>query len=156
MKSLKINGLDLSSPDLSKDDECSIVDALASALRGTGNYLEPLFAEPAIQHYKRAIREDIVVDPFGDALALSRQCDELRRYNRELQETISGLMAERDTLKNTMDTQDAAFNAALTSRDRHLEAIRVELSTLRKEVDTLRELRRVVGRMVALATDASL
>lgn len=156
MKSLKINGIDLSDPSLSKDDECSIVDTLASALRGTGNYLEPLFAEPAIQSYKHAIRNDVVVDPYGDALALSRKCDELRRYNRELSETVSGLLEERDALKSAIETQDAAFNAALTSRDRHLEAIRAELSALRKEVDTLRELRRVVGRMVALATDASL
>lgn len=149
---LKINGIDLSSPALGKDEECAVLDTLHAALQGTGNYLEPLFSAKAVEDYKRDIRNDVMVDPHGDALALGHQAEELRRYNRELQTTISGLMAERDAAKAEAEGNEAAFNVAMGARDRHISALATEVGKLHQELAQLRELKRVFARMVELVT----
>jgi hypothetical protein len=120
-KNFLIDGIDISNGNLSKDEEIKVLTLLHNGLRGTGNYLESLFSQQAVEEWSQAIRNDWAPNPMDHIRSLNNACDAAEHANRELRDRVKVLESRIAVYEETITDERKAFNRALDARQERIE-----------------------------------
>lgn len=139
---ISVAGVDLTRSDLSKDEECLVLDALQIALVGTGNYIEKLFSVEAVQAYQQKIRNDILVDPMGDIKSMDQELQAAHARIRELEKNRDEYHGKLSEANLYADKLRESFHVATEIREERYQLVikrNAELSKQLRETERLKQ-----------------